>query len=207
MARHERGSGLIRVQAVLHKGDAVSGFFIQTDSRDHRKIDATSRRVSDGVEALGYRADITVNDVAAEQNVAKNQTIVSMFLMVSFVVVLIMLIGLMSTLAMNILDRTTEMGMLRCIGAQSKDVRRLFSTEGLSLAFLGWIVGLPLGYVVCQVYVAAFAIGMKLTMPDKYALIYVSWSLVFAMVGTLIVIFFPLRRAANMKPGDAIRYE
>jgi ABC-type antimicrobial peptide transport system permease subunit len=51
------------------------------------------------------------------------------------------------------------------------------------------------------------AIGMKLTMPDKYALIYVGWSLVFTIVGTLIVIFFPLRRATNMKPGDAIRYE
>jgi hypothetical protein len=97
--------------------------------------------------------------------------------------------------------------MLRCIGAQSKDVRRVFSSEGLFLAFLGWIVGLPLGYVVYQVMVAAMAVGMKLTMPDKYALIYVGWSLVFAMVGTLIVIFFPLRRATNMKPGDAIRYE
>jgi len=195
------------VQAVLHKGAAANGFFVQTDSRDHRKIDATSRRVSDELKALGHRADITVNYVAAEQNVAKNKTIVSMFLMVSFVVVLIVLIGLMSTLVMNILDRTTEIGMLRCIGAQSKDVRRLFSTEGLFLAFLGWIVGLPLGYLVCQVYVAAFAVGMKLTMPNKYALIYVGWSLVFAMVGTLIVIFFPLRRATNMKPGDAIRYE
>jgi ABC-type lipoprotein release transport system permease subunit len=60
---------------------------------------------------------------------------------------------------------------------------------------------------VYQVFVAAFAIGMKLTMPDKFALIYVGWSLVLAMVGTLIVTFFPLRRATNMKPGDAIRYE
>jgi putative ABC transport system permease protein len=195
------------VQAVLQKGDAVSGFFIQTDSRDHPEIDATSRRVSDGLEALGYRADTTVNYVAAAQNVAQNSTIVSMFLMVSFIVVLIVLIGLMSTLVMNILDRTTEIGMLRCIGAQSGDVRRVFSSEALLLAFLGWVVGLPLGWILTQVMVAAMAIGMKLTMPDKYALSYVGWSLVFAMVGTLIVIFFPLRRATNMKPGDAIRYE
>jgi putative ABC transport system permease protein len=145
--------------------------------------------------------------VAAAQNVARNQGLATMFLMVSFIVVLIVLIGLMSTLVMNILDRTTEIGMLRCIGAQSKDVRRVFSSEGLFLAFLGRIVGLPLGYVVYQIIVAAMASGMKLTMPDKYALIYVGWSLVFAMVGTLIVILFPLRRAAHMKPGDALRYE
>ena len=139
------------VQAVLQKGDGVNGFFIQTDSGEHDEIDATSRRVSDALEALGYQADVTVNYVAAEQNVAQNQVLADMFLMVSFIVVLIVLIGLMSTLVMNILDRTTEIGMLRCIGAQSKDVRRVFSSEGLFLAFLGWIVGLPLGYVVYQV--------------------------------------------------------
>lgn len=195
------------VQAVLQKGDAVNGFFIQTDSSDHRKIDATSRRVADGLEALGYRADVVVNYVAAEQNVAQNEALAGMFLMVTFIVVLIVLIGLMSTLVMNILDRTTEIGMLRCIGAQSKDVRRVFSSEGLFLAFLGWIVGLPLGYVVYQILVAAMASGMKLTLPDRYALIYVGWSLAVALIGTLIVTFFPLRRATNMKPGDAIRYE
>jgi putative ABC transport system permease protein len=195
------------VRAILQKGGGVNGFFIRTDSDQHDAIDATSRRISDELEALGYRADSTVKYVAAEQNVAQNRALAGMFLMMSFIVVLIVLIGLMSTLVMNILDRTTEIGMLRCIGAQSKDVRSVFSSEGLFLAFLGWIVGLPLGYVVYQIIRAAFAIGMKLTMPDKYALTYVGLSLVFAMVGTLIVTFFPLRRATNMKPGDAIRYE
>ncbi len=195
------------VQAMLQKGDGVNGFFIHTDAGNHDEIDATALRVSQALEDLGYRTDNTINYVAAAQNVAQNQGLATMFLMVSFIVVLIVLIGLMSTLVMNILDRTTEVGMLRCIGAQSKDVRRVFSSEGLFLAFLGWILGLPLGYVVYQILVAGFAIGMKLTMPNKYALIYVGWSLVFALVGTVIVIFFPLRRAANMKPGDALRYE
>jgi ABC-type lipoprotein release transport system permease subunit len=195
------------VQAVLQKGEAVNGFFIQTDSRDHPEIDATARRVSDRLEALGYRADITVNYVAAAQSVAQNSTLVTMFLMVSFIIVLIVLVGLMSTLVMNILDRTTEIGMLRCIGAQSRDVRDVFASEGLLLAFLGWVVGLPLGWVVNRIMAAAMASGMKLTLPDTYALIYIGWSFVFAMIGTLIVIFFPLRRATNMKPGDAIRYE
>ena len=195
------------VQAVLQKGDAVNGFFVEADSRDHPAIDATARRVSDGLEASGYRADITINYVAAAQNVAQNSTLVTMFLMVSFIIVLIVLVGLMSTLVMNILDRTTEIGMLRCIGAQSRDVRNVFASEGLFLAFLGWVVGIPLGWVVYRIMAAAMASGMKLTLPDKFALVYVGLSFVFAMVGTVIVIFFPLRRATNMKPGDAIRYE
>jgi hypothetical protein len=112
-----------------------------TDSRDHQG-DATSRRVADALEAQGYRASVTVNYVAAAQNVASNTTIVSMFLMVSFVVVLIVLIGLMSTLVMNILDRTKEIGP--GIGAQS-GTRRVPS-EGCS--GVPGVVGLPLGYRV-----------------------------------------------------------
>ena len=63
------------------------------------------------------------------------------------------------------------------------------------------------GKLEFEALAAAMASGMKLTLPDKFALTYVGWSFVFALVGTLIVIFFPLRRATNMKPGDAIRYE
>jgi len=195
------------IQAILQKGDGVNGFFVRTVSSEHNEIDATSRRISDELEAMGYQADITVKYVAAGQNVAQNQALTGMFLIMSFIVVLIVLIGLMSTLVMNILDRTKEIGMLRCIGARSKDVRLVFSSEGLLLALLGWVVGLPLGYVVYQVYVAAMQIGMKLTMPEKYAMAYVGLSLVFTLIGTLIVILLPLRRATNMKPGDAIRYE
>jgi ABC-type lipoprotein release transport system permease subunit len=195
------------VQAVLQKGHWINGFFIRTASSQPDAIDATSRRVSDALEGLGYQADVTVKHAVAGQAVAQNQGLAGMFLIMSFIVVLIVLIGLMSTLVMNILDRTKEIGMLRCIGARSRDVRLVFSSEGLFLALLGWLLGLPLGYVVGQVYVAAMAIGMKLTMPDRYALAYVGLSLVFTLVGALIVIFFPLRRATGMRPGDAIRYE
>jgi ABC-type antimicrobial peptide transport system permease subunit len=101
----------------------------------------------------------------------------------------------------------TEIGMLRCIGAQSKDVRRVFSSEGLFLAFLGWIVGLPVGFAVYEIMSAATQATMKLSFPRSYSALYVGWSLVFALVGTVIVIAVPLRRATKMKPGDALRYE
>ena len=194
------------VQDILQKGDAVNGFFINTDSSDHKSIDATSRQVADEVEALGYRADVLVNYVAAEQNVAQNQALAGLFLMVSFIVVIIVLIGLMSTLVMNILDRTTEIGMLRCIGAQSKDVRRVFvrrTLPGSPGVDCGPSAGLR------RVPGHRRRDGKRDEAEDarKYALVYVGWSLVFALVGTVMVILFPLRRATKMKPGDAIRYE
>lgn len=195
------------LQDVLEKGRSVNGFYLFTDTQDHRAIDTTARRVQGDLEGDGHRTSLMLNYVAAEQNVTQNKALSNLFLAVSFIIVLIVLIGLVSTLVMNILDRTTEIGMLRCIGAQSRDVRRVFSSEGMFLAFLGWIVGLPVGYGVSQIMVVAMQSAMKLTLPLEYTPAYMGWSLVFALVGTLMVIALPLRRATKMKPGDALRYE
>jgi putative ABC transport system permease protein len=194
-------------QDVLQKDDGVTGFFLQTDTADHSEIDRASVRVQEDLEDLGYRGDVSVNYVMAEQNIEQNRGLSGMFLAVGFIVVLIVLIGLMSTLVMNILDRTTEIGMLRCIGAKSKDVRRVFSSEALFLAFIGWIIGVPLGFGVFMILYAAMSNAMKLAPPFGFDALYVGLALVFAMLGTLVVIFFPLRRATRMRPGDAIRYE
>jgi putative ABC transport system permease protein len=143
----------------------------------------------------------------AEQNIAQSKMFSNLFLAVSFVVVLIVLVGLMSALIMNILDRTREIGMLRCIGALSKDIRRVFSSEGLFLAVIGWIIGIPLGYGISKILGQTAERSMKLTFPDVFPVEYVAWSFVFTIVGTLIIIYFPLRRASRLKPGDALRYE
>jgi ABC-type antimicrobial peptide transport system permease subunit len=107
----------------------------------------------------------------------------------------------MSLIQLRDLKKTYKTGKLEFEALKGVDL------EGLFLAFLGWVVGIPLGWVVYRIMAAAMASGMKLMLPDNFALMYVGWSFVFAMVGTLIVIFLPLRRATNMKPGDAIRYE
>ena len=141
------------------------------------------------------------------ENIEQNETLSTMFLSISFIVVLIVLVGLMSTLVMNILDRTTEIGMLRCIGARGRDIKHVFSAEALFLAAIGWIVGVPIGFALSRLLTAVASEAMKLTLPNVFPLSFVAWSLGFTIVGTLIVIFFPLRRAAKMRPGDAIRYE
>ena len=59
--------------------------------------------------------------------------------------VAISMFALINTLAMVVLERTREIGILRCIGAHARDVRRIFATEGLTVASAGWLIGIPLG--------------------------------------------------------------
>lgn len=97
--------------------------------------------------------------------------------------------------------------MMRCIGSSSWSIRAVFGVEGLTLAFLGWVFGIPFGHLV-----AVFLNRMTLEiMSIDFPLVYPWW--LFPLAGvvtlglTLFVIQPPLWRAVNFKPGDALRYQ
>ena len=50
----------------------------------------------------------------------------------------------------NVLERTREIGVLRGIRAAARDIRRILATEGMVLAVAGWLIGIPLGYVLTR---------------------------------------------------------
>ena len=41
------------------------------------------------------------------------------------------MVGLVNAITMSVLERTREIGVLRCIGARARDIRRIFAAEGL----------------------------------------------------------------------------
>ena len=68
--------------------------------------------------------------------------------MVGFLVVAISMAGLAGALTTSVLERTREIGILRAIGARARHIRRIFATETLALAVTGWLIGIPLGYLL-----------------------------------------------------------
>jgi len=189
------------------ENNTVSGFYLKTDSKDHGEIDRTTEQIYKELEKEGFHLEIMVQYVMVQEEVEQNDALGGLFLTVSFIIVFISLIGLMNTLTMNVLDRTKEIGMLRCIGAKAKDIKAVFSSEGVFLAILGWIIGVPIGYALTQYIYAWVDDAMKITLPEMFPLEFVFWSFLFTIIGTVVVILAPVTRAARFKPGDALRYE
>jgi putative ABC transport system permease protein len=198
---------LSTMQDVLRLGDGVTGFYLRTDSTDHATIDRTSTGVADGMLSRGYVVDTNILYVLERSNQQRNQVVINLMLIVSLIIVLISLIGLMSTLTMNILDRTREIGMMRCLGSRARDIRNMFSSEGAFLSLMGWVVGVPMGLVIANVIDAGIAAQLKMRLPLIFPLGYIVWSLVIALLGTIVIIQAPLLRATRLKPGDALRYQ
>jgi ABC-type lipoprotein release transport system permease subunit len=85
-------------------------------------------------------------------------------------------------------------------------VRRIFATEGLVVAFCGWLVGVPLGYGLGRAvgWAAGEAVGLEIAW--VFPVSYVALALAGTVILALVVMLAPLRRAVAFKPGEAIRY-
>jgi putative ABC transport system permease protein len=193
------------VKALLHTS-TVNGYFVQTTSRDHAVIDRTTTRLEDRLTAKGYAVGTMVKYSSQKANVAANQKISSAIALLGLLVVAISMVGLINAITMSVLDRTREIGVLRCIGARARDIRRIFTAEGITVSLAGWLLGIPFGYAFARFFnwllLKTVGIEFTFTFPPLNLLI----SLVGTVVLALLIMRIPLRRAVRFKPGEAIRY-
>lgn len=195
------------LQDVLGIGDVISGFGVITDTGEYDEIDRVATEIEDTMMSSGYVVNNYIQYVEWEESREFNKNIINMMIAVGAVALLITLVGLMSTLTMNVIERTKEIGMLRCIGCTSWSIGLIFGVEGLMLSLIGWILGIPTGYMV-----ARFLNYMSLKlMNSDFDLVFPVEVLIIAGIVTLsltlIVIQPPILKAAHMKTGDALRYE
>jgi putative ABC transport system permease protein len=117
------------------------------------------------------------------------------------------LIAMLNTLAIGVIERTREIGMLRAIGATRKQVRRTILTEALLLAALGTafglLGGLYLGYVIVLGMGATGIFPVAYSFPLAGVLAAIAIGLLFGVIAAL----FPARQAAQMNIIRALRYE
>jgi putative ABC transport system permease protein len=110
-------------------------------------------------------------------------------------------IGIMNIMLASVLERTTEIGLRRAIGARKRDIRIQFIAEALGLSLAGGIVGIALGYGISR-GVAAFSGWSTIITPESIALSFGVSSLVGLIFG-----IYPAVQASNLDPIECLRYE
>jgi len=110
-------------------------------------------------------------------------------------------IGIMNIMLVSVTERTREIGIRLSIGARSRDVLTQFLAESITLSFIGGIIGILL------------AVGISLFM-NNFTGIYtiinptiVFLSMAFSAAVGIFFGYYPARKAANLNPIDALRYE
>jgi putative ABC transport system permease protein len=110
-------------------------------------------------------------------------------------------IGIMNIMFVSVTERTREIGLRMSIGGRSRDILKQFLVESIILSILGGVIGIMLGF--------ALAKGAG-TLMDTKAYVETQAVVLAFLICFIIGVFFgwyPARKAANLNPIDALRYE
>ena len=180
---------------------------MRTTTHDHALIDRTTTRIEDALTAHGYDISSEVKYVELANEIAKLARSRRRSPCSGSLIVAISMAGLANTMTMSVLERTREIGILRSIGARARDVRRIFATETLALALTGWLIAIPLGYLLDRFLVWLVKKVANVVIPLAFPL----WYLVPALAGTILLALLitlaanPTRRPLPARRRAALR--
>ncbi|HVM59415.1 MAG TPA: ABC transporter permease [Verrucomicrobiae bacterium] len=110
-------------------------------------------------------------------------------------------IGIMNIMLVSVTERTREIGIRMAVGAHGKDILLQFLIEAITLSSLGGLIGIALGIGSAKL-LSALAGWPTLVSPTSVMLAFLFSAAVGVFFG-----FYPARKAANLDPIDALRYE
>ncbi|WP_327358169.1 ABC transporter permease [Streptomyces sp. NBC_01304] len=172
---------------------------------------------ADGVQADALRKDleqvldpypqVQVRDQADYKELIRGQIAVMLYLVYGLLglAIIIAVLGVVNTLALSVVERTREIGLLRAIGLARRQLSWMIRLESVVIAVFGAVLGLGLGLVW------GFAIQQVLALEGMTALA-LPWTTIIAVVlGSVVVglvaALLPAARAARMNVLVAIAHE
>lgn len=181
-------------------------------------------KVEDANQALDIAEQITAMGFQAITPQSFLQGINSFFVVlqvifggVGAIALLVAAIGIANTMAMSILERTREIGLMKAVGATNRDVLSIFLGEAAGIGFIGGLGGIVIGWLAAQgmnVLALAYLAGQASQQggaPPSVAVYTPIWLPIFALIfSTLIGMLsglYPALRAATMIPVQALKYE
>lgn len=109
-------------------------------------------------------------------------------------------IGIANTMFMSVMERTREIGILKAIGATDRTIIEIFLLEAGIIGFAGGVLGLALA-ALATLMLNYFGV------PTDISVELAVFALLFSVLVGIVAGFFPAKRAAELVPVDALRYE
>lgn len=126
---------------------------------------------------------------------------------IAFIALIVGGIGIINIMLMSVAERTREIGIMKAIGATSKDVLSMFLMEAAAISLTGGMLGVLAGVgisVIASSFISGFIIA---DMPLVIGPAVLVGALIMALLTGITSGIYPARRAAAMKPIEALRYE
>jgi putative ABC transport system permease protein len=153
---------------------------------------------------------VAYSDVATEERnnaSAQFSLLTRLLMMMTILMAAVGSMGLSGTLSINVIERRREIGVMRAVGASSRDVGFIFIGEGLMLGLTSWLLALPIGLTAGPAFV--LSLGEVIDFPAEY---YPAMHGVWIWLAVVIVLsifasWVPARRATRISVNESLAYE
>jgi len=196
-------------QEMLGLNNQISAISVKLDN-----LDRAEEIKEELAKVLGYDYSLkTWMEMNANFFAALKLEKLTMFIILTLII-LVASFNIISTLIVLVVDKTKDIGILKSIGMTSRDIKMIFTIQGLIIGFLGIFLGLGGGVLLCGLlkkyqfiklpqdiyYIDRMPVSIELW-PD------ITLVILAAIFITLISTIYPASKAAQLKPIEALRYE
>jgi len=116
--------------------------------------------------------------------------------------------GRMITVLMNVSEGNSDIGIMRTVGAKTKDIKFIFVVQGLTIGFVFGVAGISVGAIIMNI--AEYGVNKYLSLGSTIYLFEISLFKVvgltlFAVLSSGLVAVWPAENAASIEPVVAVR--
>ncbi len=116
-------------------------------------------------------------------------------------------IGVINTMTISVMERTREIGVMKALGAKTRDVLLMFLTESLLTGLIGGGVGVVFGFLLSHVVAAIATFTLNIPLTPAPSLEVGMAGIGFAVITGTLAGLYPARKASRLEPVEALRYE
>lgn len=206
------GAGVIittRARANAFNGlppDYFQALLVRSTSSRQADIDTLARRLDETLGGTPAQATVMTTGQLVQGNQSTFLILDALFYAVVGIVALVGGIGLFNALAMGVLERRREIGILRSMGATGRRVAQVFWAEGVGLGLIAWLVAVAIGIPAAYGFLQ-FVGAVLLAVPFVFSPVSILAMLVFIVAVASVATVGPVWSASRMRIAETLRYE
>jgi len=194
---------------VINRPNQVQSLQVLTQVHDPDTQSRVAGELREQYEAQGIQVSRTLTATEAFASARSIFDVVVTFMAVMAVLIAIVGgLGLMSTMSINVMERTREIGVMRSIGASNAAIQAIVVVEGLIVGLVSWAISILVSLPVTGVLTVGVGMAiLGVQMPPGYDTNGILAWLIITLILSLVSSSLPAARASRLTVRDTLAYE